>query len=116
MAEKWDADAEIGGVWTAAVQRIVVTAAGPTALPMAAPCTLDLWGPATDPVAGPPVLSVAGVLSGDTRSVRFTIGSAQLAALGVGIFEQRLTLGDPDAGPIVMARGWFSVRGRVTDL
>ena len=115
-AASWDADAEIGGEWTTVAQRIAVTPAGKVALPLAEPCTLDLWPQGVDSAAAAPVLSVPGVLAGSGQWARFTISAAQLGQLGVGTFEQRLVLGDPADGPIVMARGWFTVRGRATDL
>lgn len=115
-AAEWNADAEIGGAWSAVVQRLAVTPAGPVALPLADPCTLALWRKGLDSATATPTLSVSGVLGGGTQWTRFTVTAAQLVTLGIGVFEYRMVLGDPIAGPIVMARGWFVVRGRVDDL
>jgi hypothetical protein len=116
MAAEWNADAEIGGAWTTAVQRLASTTAGHVALPLAEPCTLALWRQGLDPAVVAPTLSVSGVLASGLHWARITITAAQLSALGIGIYEHRLTLADPSAGPIVMARGWFVIRGRKSDL
>lgn len=113
-AEEYHADAELGGPWSAVVQRLADN--GGTPLPLAAPCKLDLWAAGADPVTAAPALTVNAVIAASTKSARFTISAAQLTALGVGRFEQRLTIGDPAVGPQVMARGWFVIRGRVDDL
>ena len=115
-AAEWDADAEIGGAWSTVAQRVAVTPAGPVALPLAGPCTLALWRKGLDSATANPTLSVTGVLATGLQWVRFTVSAAQLADIGIGTYEHRLTLGDPAVGPIVMARGWFVVRGRVDDL
>lgn len=90
--------------------------AGGVALPLAAPCTLDLWAVGKDPVADAPVKSVTGVLGGSNASAAFTLSAAEITALGAGRHEHRLILGDPTIGPQVMSRGWMVVRGTVGDL
>lgn len=80
------------------------------------PCTLDLWATGLNPVTAPPTLSVDAVIDASGKSARLHITPEQLTALGAGSFEQRLTIGDAVNGPQVMARGWFVVRGRVSDL
>jgi hypothetical protein len=114
-AAKWDADAEIGGAWTATVQRLVALPSGTVALPLVAPSRLELWTRAADSATATPALTVDAVISGNAKWARLTITAEQLATLGVGTFEHRLTLGDPEAGPLVVARGWLVVRGRVED-
>lgn len=114
MAAEYHADAELGGSWSAVVQRLADN--GGTALTLVAPCKLDLWATGLDPVAAPPTLTVNAVIADNAKSARLTITPEQLGALGVGRFEQRLTLGDAIVGPQVMARGWFVIRGRVSDL
>lgn len=113
-AEQYDADAELGGSWSAHVQRLADN--GGTALVLAAPCKLDLWAAGLDPATAQPSLTVHAVIAADTKSARITITEAQITTLGIGRFEQRLTLGDPVIGPQVMARGTFVIRGRVRDL
>ncbi len=113
-AAEYHADAELGGSWSAVVQRLADN--GGTALPIAAPCALDLWAAGLDPATAPPTLSVGAVIAANAESAKLTITPEQIVTLGVGRFEQRLTVGDPVAGPQVMARGWFVVRGRVSDL
>ena len=113
-AEEFHADAELGGSWSAVVQRLADN--GGSALQLTTPCRLDLWAATLNPAAAPPTLSVDAVISGDGKSARITITANQITALGVGKFEQRLTIGDAVAGPQVMGRGWFVVRGRVSDL
>jgi hypothetical protein len=114
MADEYHADAELGGSWSAVVQRLADN--GGTALTMVAPCKLDLWETDLDPVTATPTLTVDAVIAADAKSARLTITPEQLADLGVGRFEQRLTIGDAIVGPQVMARGWFVIRGRVSDL
>jgi len=113
-AEEFHADAELGGSWSAVVQRLADN--GGVALPLAAPCKLDLWASGLNPVTAPPTLTVNAVIAADAKTARLTITPDQLVTLGVGRFEQRLTVGDPVIGPQVMARGWFVIRGRVSDL
>lgn len=112
----WNADAEIGGAWTAVVQRLANLPSGTVALPLVAPCRLDLWPRSADSATATPVLTVDAVISSGQKWARLIITPAQIAALGVGVFEQRLTVGDVAVGPIVVARGWFVVRGRMEDL
>lgn len=104
-------DAESGGVWSVTLKRL---AAG-TPLPLAAPCTLDLWATGADPATVAPVKTVAGVLAGDSKSVRFALDAAEVTALGIGEHEHRIKITDPTAGTLVLIRGWFTVRGRVMD-
>lgn len=115
-AAEWNADAEIGGAWSTVVQRLTTTPAGTVALPLAEPCTLALWRKGLDSAVVAPTLSVSGVLASGLHWTRFTISAAQLSTLGIGVYEHRLTLADPVVGPIVMARGWFTIRGREGDL
>ena len=115
-AAEWSADAEMGGAWTAVIQRLVNLPSGTVALPLVAPCRLDLWPRSADSATATPALSVDAVISSGQRWARLIITPAQIATLGVGTFEHRLTLGDVAIGPIVAARGWFVVRGRVEDL
>lgn len=115
-AAEWDADAEIGGAWTAVVQRLATLPSGAIALPLAAPCRLDLWPRTADSATATPALTVNAVIASNLKWARLTVTAAQIATLGVGIFEQRLTLGEAGTGPLVVARGWFTVRGRVEDL
>lgn len=114
MAAEYDADAELGGPWSAVVQRVADN--GGSALTMVTPCKLDLWATTLNPVTATPSFTVDAVIAADAKSARFTITAEQLATLGVGRFEQRLTIGDAVVGPQVMARGWFVIRGRVSDL
>lgn len=115
-AVRWDADAEIGGAWTAVIQRLANLPSGTIALPLVAPCRLDLWPRSADSATAIPALSVEAVISSGQKWARLIITPAQIADLGVGTFEHRLTLGDVSVGPVVVARGWFTVRGRVEDL
>jgi hypothetical protein len=111
-AAEWNADAEIGGGWTVTVQRLT----GDTVATLATPLTLDLWRRGLDAATAPPTLSVSGVLAGNSKSATFTLTPNQVATLGRGTFESRLTIGDPATGPQVMTRGWFVVRGGMDDL
>jgi hypothetical protein len=113
-AEEFHADAELGGSWSAVVQRLADN--GGSALTMVAPCKLDLWADTLDPVTAPPTHTVNAVIADNAKTMRLTITPEQLATLGVGRFQLRLTVGDAVIGPQVMARGWFLIRGRVSDL
>lgn len=110
-ASRWDCDAEIGGTWQVSVERRVLG----TAVPLANPCTMDLWRGGYQPGATP-TLSVSGVLTNDSKTATFTISDAQLTTLGAGRLEHRLVLGDPVVGPVVIARGWMTIREQVRDL
>jgi hypothetical protein len=111
-AARWDVDAEIGGTWTVTVKRL----AEGEALPLVAPCTLQLWAVDADPVGATPVKTVTGTLAGDSKAATFTLTANEISTLGRGAHEHVLTLTDPAAGAQVMARGVFIVRGRVSDL
>lgn len=113
-AAEYHTDAELGGSWSAVVQRLADT--GGVALTLVAPCKLDLWADGLNPATATPTLSVNAVIAANAESARITITAEQLATLGAGRFEQRLTIGDAVVGPQVMARGWFVIRGRVSDL
>lgn len=112
-AQEYNTDAELGGSWSAHVQRLADN--GGAALTLDS-CVLDLWTEQLDPVSAPPTLTTTGVIAANAKSARLLITEEQVAALGVGLFQLRLTLGDPVIGPQVVARGWFTVRGRVNDL
>lgn len=113
-AAEYHADAELGGSWSAVVQRLADN--GGVALTLVAPCKLDLWAAGLNPVTAAPTLTVNAVIAENMKSARLTLTAAQITSLGVGRFEHRLTLGDAVIGPQVMARGWFVIRGRVNDL
>jgi hypothetical protein len=113
-AAEYHTDAELGGAWSAVVQRLADN--GGVALMLSEPCTLDLWRTSQDPVTATPTLSVNAVIADNGKSARLHITPEQLATLGVGRFEHRLVISDAVIGPQVMARGWFTVRGRVSDL
>ncbi len=113
-AEQYDTDAELGGSWSAHVQRLADN--GGTALILAAPCKLDLWARGLDPATATPTITANAVIAPDAKSARLQITAQEITTLGIGRFELRLTLGDPVTGPQVMARGTFTVRGRVRDL
>ena len=114
MAAEYHTDAELGGSWSAVVQRLADN--GGAALTLAIPCKLDLWAAGLNPATAPPTLTVNAAISPNGKTARLIISADQLTTLGVGRFEQRLTIGDPVIGPQVMARGWFLIRGRVSDL
>lgn len=114
MAAEYHADAELGGSWSAVVQRLADN--GGTALTLVAPCKLDLWAAGASPITAPPTHTVNAVIAADAKSARLTLTASEITTLGVGRFEQRLTLGDAVVGPQVVARGWFVIRGRVSDL
>lgn len=111
-AARWDVDAEIGGVWTVTVKRL----GDGVPLALATPCRLELWATGADPVTTAPAKTVTGVLAGDAKSATFTLTADEISTLNVGTREHRLTIGDPTVGALVMARGWFTIRGRVRDL
>lgn len=111
-AARWNTDAEIGGVWRIKVVRM---AAG-VALPLAAPCTLDLWAIGVDAATATPAKNVTGVLAGDNKSVTFSLTVNEVSLLGLGPHEHRLKLTDPTLGTLVITRGWMTVRGRADDL
>lgn len=113
-AAEYHTDAELGGSWSTHVQRLADN--GGVALVLAAPCKLDLWRDNLDPVTANPTLTVNAVIAPNAKSARITITPEQIATLGVGRYQLRLTIGDPVTGPQVMARGWFVIRGRVDDL
>lgn len=113
-AAEYHTDAELGGSWSAVVQRLADN--GGTALTLVAPCKLDLWADDLDPATAPPTLTAHAVIAANAESARITITPEQITTLGIGRFEQRLTIGDAVIGPQVMARGWFVIRGRVSDL
>lgn len=113
-AQEYNTDAELGGSWSAHVQRLADN--GGVALVLAAPCKLDLWATGLDPVTAQPTFTADAVIAPNAKSARLLITAQELAELGIGRFEQRLTIGDPVTGPQVMARGWFVIRGRVSDL
>lgn len=110
-ASRWDCDAEIGGTWMVRVERHILGAA----VPLASPCTLDLWRDGYQ-AGATPTLSVPGVLSNGNKTAAFTLDSGQLVTLGAGVLEHRMVLGDPTVGPVVIARGWMTVREKVRDL
>lgn len=112
-AAEYHADAELGGSWSAVVQRLADN--GGVALTLVAPCKLDLWADNLDPVTAAPTHTVSAVIAANAKSARLTLTAEQIATLGVGRFEHRLTVGDAVTGPQVMARGWFVIRGRVSD-
>lgn len=111
-AARWNTDAEIGGTWKVTVSRM---AAG-VALPLAAPCTLDLWAVGADAATATPAKSVTGVLAGDSKSVTFSLTANEVTTLGPGSHESRLKITDPTVGTQVVTRGYMAVRGRADDL
>lgn len=113
-AADYHADAELGGSWSAVVQRLADN--GGVALTLTIPCKLDLWADGLDPATASPTLTVDAVIADNAKSARLTLTAGQITTLGIGRFEHRLTIGDATIGPQVMARGWFVVRGRVSDL
>lgn len=108
----WNTDAEIGGGWRVVVDRLV--AGQPVVL--AQPSKLDLWKPGDDPATEAPVKTVVGVLGTGALSVTLELTAEEIAELGRGVFEDRLTLSDATGHPVVLTRGSFVIRGAAGDL
>lgn len=110
-AARWDLSAEIGGTWRVSVERHVLG----SAVPLASPCTMDFWRGGYE-TGATPTLSVTGVLTNQDKTATFVLSSEQLDTLGAGDSEHRVVIGDPTMGPVVIARGWMTIRAGVRDL
>lgn len=111
-AAQWDTSAEIGGGWRVVLRR---TAEG-VPLPLAQPCTMELWARGADPVTASPLKTITATLSTDTKAASLGLSVAEVTALGVGRFEHRIVMTDPGGDRRVMVRGYLHVRGRRGDL
>lgn len=101
---------EQGGAW----QRKVTRNSLDGFMPLAAPCSMDVYAVMPTADQGPLVTSLPGIIADDTFSVEFAMTSAQTDALVPGTYSYRVTVGDPLLNDtVVLLRGYLSVIGGV---
>lgn len=109
-AAKWNTVCEQGGAW----RRVLIRRdSDGVTLPLAAPCRHVVYPVAADDTPGEAVIDYAPTLAGDQKYAILLITPEQAATLDPGqTYRHKVIITDPAISqPIVLLRGWFSVRG-----
>jgi hypothetical protein len=122
QAALWDLVWERGGAWSTRIARRAqaTDATAPpddgAVLTLAAPCSLELR-PLDAPSTTAPLLAVNATVAAGGTHADFVVSRAQIEALTPGRrFEHRIIVTDAASGhPVVLIRGYVTVRDRVGD-
>jgi hypothetical protein len=109
-AAKWNTVCEQGGAWRRVLKR---RDSDGIDLPLAAPCRHVVYPVAADETPGEPVIDYAPTLTGDQKSAILLITTEQISALDPAqTYRHKVIITDPAISqPVVLLRGWFTVRG-----